>query len=135
MAREFSRPQRVAQQIQKEVAVIIQREIKDPRLGLVTVSSVEVTRDLAYAKVFVTFLDDSEEGIKQGVEALIEKTPYIRSLISKAMRLRAVPELRFHYDRSLVEGMRMSNLATQAVHIDKLKQDEHASDEQDTVEE
>lgn len=129
MAREFSRPQRVAQQIQKEVAVILQREIKDPRLGLVTVSSVDVTRDLAYAKVFVTFLDDSEEGVKEGLEALIEMAPYIRSLLGKAMRLRAVPELRFHYDRSLVEGMRMSILATEAVQSDKRKQDDNESEE------
>jgi ribosome-binding factor A len=55
MAREFARTDRVGQEIQKEVAMIIQREVKDPRLGMVTVSAVEITRDLAYAKVFVTF--------------------------------------------------------------------------------
>lgn len=129
MAREFSRPQRVAQQIQKEVAMIIQREIRDSRLGLVTVSSVDVTRDLAYAKIFVTFLDDSEEGIKQGLEALEEAKPYIRSLLSKAMRLRAVPELRFAYDKSLAEGIRMSNLASQAVKEDQQKQQQHDQDD------
>ncbi|MFM2482892.1 30S ribosome-binding factor RbfA [Celerinatantimonas sp. YJH-8] len=132
MAREFSRPQRVAQQIQKEVAVIIQREIKDPRLGLVTVSSVDVTRDLAYAKIFVTFLDDSDEGIKQGLEALEESKPYIRSLLSKAMRLRAVPELRFAYDRSLAEGIRLSNLASKAVKEDLRKQQEHDHKDEDS---
>ncbi|CAG9000723.1 MAG: Ribosome-binding factor A [Candidatus Celerinatantimonas neptuna] len=131
MAREFSRPQRVAQQVQKEVAVILQREIKDKRLGLVTVSSVEVTRDLAYAKIFVTFLDDTEEGIQQGVAALEEAKPYIRSLLGKAMRLRAVPELRFAYDKSLVEGMRMSNLATKAVQEDKLKQQQNDHNDED----
>ncbi|SQK72081.1 ribosome-binding factor A [Tatumella ptyseos] len=62
MAKEFGRSQRVAQELQKEIALIIQREIKDPRLGMmVTVSSVEVSRDLAYAKVFVTFLNDKDE--------------------------------------------------------------------------
>lgn len=125
MAREFSRPQRVAQQVQKEVAVILQREIKDSRLGLVTVSSVDVTRDLAYAKIFVTFLDDSEEGIKQGLEALEDAKAYIRLLLGKAMRLRAVPELRFAYDKSFVEGMRMSNLASQAVNEDQRKQQKY----------
>ncbi len=59
MAKEFGRSQRVAQELQKEIALILQREIKDPRVGLmVTVSGVEVSRDLAYAKVFVTFLND-----------------------------------------------------------------------------
>ena len=56
MAREFARTDRVAQEIQKEIAMIIQREVKDPRLGMVTVNAVEITRDLAYAKIFVTFL-------------------------------------------------------------------------------
>ncbi|TNH22747.1 30S ribosome-binding factor RbfA, partial [Testudinibacter sp. TR-2022] len=56
MAREFSRSQRVAQEIKKEIAIILQREVKDPRIGMVTVSDVELSRDLVYAKVFVTFL-------------------------------------------------------------------------------
>ncbi len=62
MAKEFGRPQRVAQEMQKEIAIILQREIKDPRVGMMTtVSGVEVSRDLAYAKVFVTFLNDQDE--------------------------------------------------------------------------
>jgi ribosome-binding factor A len=120
MAKEFGRPQRVAQELQKEIAIIIQREIKDPRLGLmVTVSGVEVSRDLAYAKVFVTFLnDDDADSVKAGVKALQDASGYIRMLLGKAMRLRIVPELTFFYDNSLVEGMRMSNLVTNVVKND-----------------
>ncbi|MDR7343540.1 ribosome-binding factor A [Pantoea alhagi] len=120
MAKEFGRPQRVAQELQKEIAMIIQREIKDPRVGLmVTVSGVEVSRDLAYAKVFVTFLnDDDADSIKGGIKALQDASGYIRSLLGKAMRLRIVPELTFFYDNSLVEGMRMSNLVTNVVKND-----------------
>jgi ribosome-binding factor A len=120
MAKEFGRPQRVAQELQKEIAMIIQREIKDPRVGLmVTVSGVEVSRDLAYAKVFVTFLNDEDaDSIKLGVKALQDASGYIRSLLGKAMRLRIVPELTFFYDNSLVEGMRMSNLVTNVVKND-----------------
>ncbi|WP_427979805.1 30S ribosome-binding factor RbfA [Agarivorans sp.] len=121
MPREFSRPDRVAQQIQKEVAVILQREVRDSRLGLVTVSAVEVTRDLAYAKIFVTFLDDSDEAVKASLEALEEHVGYVRHLLAKAMRLRAVPELRFQYDGSLREGLRMTELASQAVKDDQRK--------------
>lgn len=121
MAKEFGRPQRVAQELQKELAMIIQREIKDPRVGMmVTVSGVEVSRDLAYAKVFVTFLnDDNADAIKGGVKALQDASGYIRSLLGKAMRLRIVPELTFFYDNSLVEGMRMSNLVTNVVRNDE----------------
>ncbi len=127
MAREFKRSDRVAQELQKEVAVILQREVKDPRVGMVTVSDVEVSRDLAYAKVFVTFLfNNDKEAIAQGMKALEKAAPYIRSLVGKAMRLRIVPELRFEYDQSLVEGMRMSNLVTNVVRHDK---ERHIDDE------
>ncbi|NIF22602.1 MULTISPECIES: 30S ribosome-binding factor RbfA [Pantoea] len=120
MAKEFGRPQRVSQELQKEIAMILQREIKDPRLGMmVTVSGVEVSRDLAYAKVFVTFLNDKdEEQVKLGLKALKEATGYIRILLGKAMRLRIVPDLTFFYDNSLIEGMRMSNLVTNVVRND-----------------
>ncbi|AJZ91332.1 30S ribosome-binding factor RbfA [Cedecea neteri] len=120
MAKEFGRPQRVSQELQKEIAIILQREIKDPRLGMMTtVSGVEVSRDLAYAKVFVTFLNDKdEEAVKEGIKVLQDASGYIRTLVGKAMRLRIVPELTFFYDNSLVEGMRMSNLVSNVIRHD-----------------
>ncbi|WP_445495327.1 30S ribosome-binding factor RbfA [Photorhabdus sp. SF281] len=124
MAREFSRTQRVAQEMQKEIAIILQREVKDPRIGMATVSGVEVSRDLVYAKVFVTFLnvlteEHDSDVVKNGIKALNEASGFIRSLLGKAMRLRVVPELTFSYDNSLVEGMRMSNLVTNVVKNDE----------------
>ncbi|MBD2809833.1 30S ribosome-binding factor RbfA [Xenorhabdus sp. Vera] len=124
MAREFSRTQRVAQEMQKEIAIILQREVKDPRIGMATVSGVEVSRDLAYAKVFVTFLNVLVDGhdsdrVKEGIKALNEASGFIRSLLGKAMRLRVIPELTFSYDSSLVEGMRMSNLVSNVVKNDE----------------
>ncbi|MCK3656971.1 ribosome-binding factor A [Pasteurellaceae bacterium Macca] len=122
MSREFKRSDRVAQELQKEIAVILQREVKDPRIGMVTVSDVELSRDLAYAKVFVTFLFDNDpEAIKQGLLGLEKASPYIRTLVGKAMRLRIVPELRFFYDESLVEGMRMSNLVSNVIRDDQAR--------------
>lgn len=133
MAKEFGRSQRVAQELQKEIAIILQREIKDPRLGLMTtVSGVELSRDLAYAKVYVTFLNDKDElAVKEGITVLQEASGYIRSLLGKAMRLRIVPELTFFYDNSLVEGMRMSNLVSNVIRHDderRSKQDETKED-------
>lgn len=121
MAKEFGRPQRVAQEMQKEIALILQREIKDPRVGMMTtVSGVEMSRDLAYAKVFVTFLNDQDEAaVKNGIKALQEASGFIRSLLGKAMRLRIVPELTFFYDNSLVEGMRMSTVTSVVKHDDE----------------
>ncbi|OCG28349.1 ribosome-binding factor A [Gilliamella sp. wkB108] len=119
MAKAFNRSSRVGHELQKEIAIILQREIKDPRLGMVTVSGVDISRDLSYAKVFVTFLnDDDPEIVEQGLTILNDATGYIRSLIGKAMRLRIIPEIKFFYDESLVKGMQMSSLVS-----DVIKQD------------
>lgn len=119
MAKAFNRSSRVGHELQKEIAIILQREIKDPRLGMVTVSGVDVSRDLAYAKVFVTFLnDDDPQVIEQGLAVLNDAKGYIRTLIGKAMRLRIIPEIKFFYDESLVKGMQMSSLVA-----DVIKQD------------
>lgn len=135
MAKEFSRTQRVSQEMQKEIAIILQREVKDPRVGMATVSGVELSRDLAYAKVFVTFLNvltenHDPEAIKVGVKALQDASGFIRMLLGKAMRLRVVPELTFEYDNSLVEGMRMSNLVTNVVKQDADRRSAAGSDEE-----
>ncbi|WP_339058182.1 30S ribosome-binding factor RbfA [Candidatus Regiella endosymbiont of Tuberolachnus salignus] len=123
MAQEFSRAQRVSQELQKEIAIILQREIKDPRVGMATVSGVKLSRDLVYAKVFVTFLntltqDDDQKKIKDGIKALQDASGYIRTLLGKAMRLRVVPTLTFDYDKSQIEGVRIANLVTNVIKND-----------------
>lgn len=135
MAKEFSRSQRVSQEMQKEIALILQREIKDPRVGMATVSGIELSRDLAYAKVFVTFLnvltDNADpDTVKNGIKALQDASGYIRTLLGKAMRLRIVPELTFAYDSSLIEGMRMSNLVSNVIKNDVERQVNPGSDEE-----
>jgi ribosome-binding factor A len=130
MAREYARTDRVGQQIQKEIAVILMREIKDPRLSMTTVSAVEVTRDLAYAKIFVTFFNDNADEIKASLEVLAEAEGYIRSLLGKRLRARIMPHLRFVYDSSMSEGVRMSALVDQAVASDK--NDESPVDDEST---
>ncbi len=119
MSKEFSRTQRVSQQLQKELAVILQREIRDSRIGMVTVSDVEVSRDLAYAKVFVTFLCIGDQTPKSCLAALKEHEAHIRMMLGKRIRLRLTPEVRFAYDETLVEGMRMSNLVSEVISKDK----------------
>ncbi|MWN06253.1 ribosome-binding factor A [Gilliamella bombicola] len=119
MAKAFNRSSRVGHELQKEIAIILQREIKDPRLGMVTVSGVDISRDLAYAKVFVTFLnDDDPQVIEQGLAVLNDAKGYIRTLIGKAMRLRIIPEIKFFYDESLVKGMQMSSLVADVIKHD-----------------
>ena len=125
MAREFSRTRRIAQQLQQELAQVLQRDIKDPRIGMVTVNDVEVSRDLSYAKVFVTFFEEDNKLVEEKLEALTTASGYVRSLVAGRMKLRVMPELRFVYDASLVEGMRMSNLVTRIINDDEAKQHKH----------
>ncbi len=124
MAKEFGRADRVSQQIQREIAMILQREIKDPRVGMVTVSDVELTRDLQHAKIFVTFFLNEEDDVEAGVKVLNDASGYIRTLLGKAMKLRVVPEIRFFYDKTLVEGMRISNLVTNTIREDQRRRGE-----------
>ncbi len=119
--REFKRTDRVGQELRKAIALILQREVKDPRIGMVTVNDVAVSRDLAYAKVFVTFFTDDEAQIKGHMQALQEASGYIRMLVGKAVKMRVLPELQFKYDASLVEGMRISNLVSTVVADDARK--------------
>lgn len=131
MAKDYSRTERVGQQYQREIALILQREIKDPRVSMVTVSAVEVSRDLAYAKVFVTFMQDDEAQVKQALKVLNEAAGFIRSLLGKRVRARIMPELRFVHDPSLNEGIRMSKLVDEAVRRDQQRQqpkDENGDD-------
>jgi ribosome-binding factor A len=137
MARDYARTDRVGQQIQKEIAVILMREIKDPRLSMTTVSAVEVTRDLAYAKIFVTFFTNEEQEIDTSIEVLNDAAGFIRSLLAKQLRARIMPNLRFVYDKSMAEGVRMSSLVDQAVASDKHHEEtpQEPESDNDSVEE
>lgn len=111
MPKEFGRSQRVASQMQKELAEILQREVDDSRLGFVTVNEVVLTKDLAVAKVYVTVLNANDEAAKRvNVKVLNEISPFIRHELAKRMRLRHISELHFHYDHSFDTGMRVSEL-------------------------
>ena len=106
MQRTISRKHRVAEQIKRELAMIIQRQMKDNKLGMVTVSGVDLTKDLAYAKVYVTELSSQREC----VDILNKATGFLRHELGKQMKLRIIPELVFHYDRSIDEGEKMDAL-------------------------
>ncbi len=123
MAREFSRTDRVGQQVHKEVASIIQNEYKH-RVGdlpLITVSDVEVSRDLAHAKVFVTIYGEDVDD-KAQIKQLNEYMGFIRGLLAKRLRMRSVPHLHFFQDTSITEGMRISSLVSEVVANDKARQ-------------
>src|SRR5215467_4761142 len=99
MPKEYQRSTRVAEQIQRELAELIRREIGDPRAGLVTVTAVEVSKDLAYAKVFVSSLGGTLPPADL-IATLKQASGYYRHELGQALRLRILPELRFHYDQT-----------------------------------
>ena len=117
MPKEFSRTRRVAEQMQRELAQLIQFEIKDPRVGMVTVSAVEVSKDLSVAKVFISTLGDEQE-LNDTVVVLDKAAGFLRHELGRRMTIRAVPELRFHIDKSIAQGRRLSDLIDQAVERD-----------------
>jgi ribosome-binding factor A len=110
MPKEFGRSQRVSSQMQKELAVILQREVHDPRIGFVTVNEVVLSKDLAVAKIYITVLNADEAGKLSNVAALNEMSSFLRHELAKRMRLRHISELHFRYDHSFDTGMRVSEL-------------------------
>ncbi len=117
----YSRTQRVADQIQKEMAGLIQSEIKDPRLGMITVTAVDISRDLTVADVYITQLVSHGVDVdkKQIIEILGRAVGFLRSRLARLMKLRVVPELRFHYDDSVEHGRYLSSLIDKAVSQDQ----------------
>lgn len=118
MPRDFSRTLRIADQIQRELADLIDHEIKDPRIIKITLTGVEVDRDYAHAKVFYTTLGSKEENflVEKGLE---HASGFLRSQLSHRMKLRSVPQLNFVYDRSIEHGIHLSHLIDEAVAQEK----------------
>ena len=110
MPKEFGRSARVSSQMQKELALILQRDIDDSRLGFITVNEVMLSKDLASAKIFFTVLNSDDLNKKNHVKWLNEMSPMIRHLLAKKMQLRHISELKFFYDDSFDTGMRVAEL-------------------------
>lgn len=108
--------------MQKAIAQIIHDEVKDPRLGMVTIQAVHTVRDLSQAKVFFTMLPDTEH--KQAEKILHNASGFIRRQLGKAVQLRNVPELHFVYDVSVEEGSRLQRLIEQAIKEDNKSETE-----------
>ena len=142
MSEMTARAQRIADQIQREIAVLIQLEVSDPRVGMVSVTGVDVSNDLAHAKIYITVLNSlagdeqinadtlSEPGvldqleIEENLKALKKASGFLRTLLAKRLRLRLVPKLQFYYDSSIEQGQRLSDLIDDALAADRELQDD-----------
>ena len=115
MPREFSRTKRVSELIRRELASIISTRLSDPRVHLVSITAVDISKDMKHAKVFITQMGKDCEA----VEALTHAAGYLRRELGSRLAMKATPDLRFEYDHSVEKGMELSNL------IDELNKGRH----------
>ena len=108
MKRSSGRPQKLGDQIQRELSDLLQRELRDPRVGMVTSTSVDVSPDLSHAKVFFTVLD--KQNLPQTIKGLTRSAGFLRSQLARRFKMYTTPELRFVYDESVERGDRLSRL-------------------------
>jgi ribosome-binding factor A len=118
MPRDFPRSRRIAEQVQRELSDIIRVELKDPRVGMITITDVEMTLDNAHAKVFFTLLGQQPR-IDEAAAGLQHAAGYLRSQLAQRVKIRVVPQLHFEYDASVERGIRLSQLIDAAVADDK----------------
>jgi ribosome-binding factor A len=120
MAKEYARTQRVADYLQRELAALIQHEVRDPRVGMVSITGVDVSRDLGHARVYYTMMgSDSSEDASESTEALNKAAGFLRSQLSRSSNMRSVPQLRFYFDSSVGRGRDLENLIRRAAAADR----------------
>jgi len=120
MPKEFSRGQRIAEQIRRELAELIRQEVKDPRVSLISLTDVELTPDYAHAKIFFTAMGGMDS-VPEILEGLRRASGFLRRELGKRIRIHTLPELHFHYDSSVEEGSRLSQLIDQTVREDEAR--------------
>jgi len=130
MPKEYSRAQRVGDYLQRELAGLIRTGLRDPRIGMVSITGVEVSRDLSYAKVFFSALGIEEPAAgKELVGVLNGAAGFLRREVARDSTMRVVPELRFVFDSSIGHGMYMDKLIAEATAADRNRTD--ATDDSD----
>ena len=121
MPKDYSRALRIADQIQRDLADLIRNELKDKRVGMITLTGVEVSQDYGHAKVYYTTLGSTEENFLTE-KGLQHAAVFLRSQLSQRLRLRGVPLLHFIYDRSIEHGSHLSQFIDKAVEQDEQRE-------------
>jgi ribosome-binding factor A len=117
MPREFSRSQRMAEQVRRELAEIVRDELKDPRMGFTSFTEVRMSRDLSHAVIYCSVLDPEQR--KETIEILNHAVGFFRKEIARRIRARIVPTLKFVIDDSITRGAAMDDLISEAIESDK----------------
>jgi ribosome-binding factor A len=139
MAQDFKRTDRIADQMQRDLAELLRSSLKDPRVGMVTINQVVVAKDLGYSDIYVTLLtaedlDADSPEVKSTIKVLNGAAGFLRSELSRMIKLRTIPQLRFHFDASVKRGRQLDRLITDARKKDEnLSTDHDENGESDTV--
>lgn len=134
MPKEYGRDQRVADFIQRELATILQFEMKDPRVGMVSVNAVRVSSDLGYAEIYVSSLDTTTpEARAELLGVLSGAAGWLRSLIAKRSQMRSTPRLRFHWDEVAERSRALDELINKARAEDDARHPDEAGDDARTT--
>jgi ribosome-binding factor A len=120
MPKEYSRSQRISEQIRRELAELIRLEVKDPRVGMISLTGVEITPDYAHAKVFFTAMGGAET-VPAILEGLRRASGFLRRELGRRVRIHTTPDLHFFYDNSVEEGSRLSQLIDRTVREDEVR--------------
>ena len=120
MPQEYSRVQRIGDYLKRELALLIQHQVRDPRVGMVNVNEVEVSRDLAHAKVFITFVGERTQTERdEAIKVLNKAGGFMRTQIASTNHMRTTPRLFFVYDVSVQRGAELTALIDRAVAADQ----------------
>jgi ribosome-binding factor A len=125
MPRDFSRADRVADAVQRELAKLLRDEMRDPRVGMVNITAVEVSKDMSSARVYVNFVTGkSQDEAQESIAVLNGAAGFLRTQLAKQIRLRIVPRMKFYFDGSGERGQHLSALIDYAVSRDRSRQAE-----------
>ncbi len=110
----FRRTDRINEQLRQEVSLLVRDEVRDPRVGMITITAVQTSPELDHARVYVTVLGDEEE-TEAAMAGLRSAAPFLRTQLSRRLHMRRVPELHFSLDRVLAEAQRIESLLREAL--------------------
>ena len=120
MPQDFSRSERVGDTLQRELATLVLQEIRDPRVGMVNINAVRVSKDLGRARVFVTYVESpDQQAIEQSLRVLNKASGFLRSKLHDRMNMRVIPKLHFEYDESIMRAAHLTGLIDSALKSDR----------------
>lgn len=130
MVKDYGRELKVADFIREELSDIVSRKMRDPRVSLLAVNDVRVSRDLGWADIYVTAVDCEGDARKELIDVLVKASGFLRTEIAQRHSMRTTPRLRFHYDELAETGPAMEQLISSAVKADQRQRPESSDDEE-----